>query len=399
MKYSTITTVITLTELQLLPVCVIFEKVMKMKIGIDARAIAKQRTGIGVYLFNILRYINEIDESNEFFLYSNSDFELPFNNLRWHKRIGSGLAAKSGTVWLLGFGNKIILQDHLDVFWGAQQVLPNGLNVRKIITVCDLVWHYYPQTMSRYNLIVHKLFATRSILNANAILCISETTANDLRKIVPNNAPIFVTHCAINENYKPYNPIESRKYISNRYRCSENYILTVGTIEPRKNILSLMKAYKVLKDKYNVIHKLVIAGARGWNNSSFNKDYEKIGFKTDEVIFLGYVPEEDMPKLYSGAEIFVFPSIYEGFGIPLLEAMACGCPVIVSNMSSMPEVIGEAGILVNPNDINEFVKIMHKVLIDSQIKTGLRILGIERAKLFSWKNSARKTLEVLTNNI
>jgi len=369
-----------------------------MRIGIDARVLSNQRTGIGTYLINILRCIEKLDTDNEFFLYSNREIVLPFVNPRWTKRIGTGIIAKLGTPWLNTSGRSQMIRDKIDVFWGAQQVLPIGLKIRKVVTVCDFVWHYYPQTMSKYNLFIHRLFAKKAIINANAILCISENTANDLKILVPNSNPVYVTPCAANTDFKPYGKDESRKYINNKYQFSEKYILSVGTVEPRKNIVSLIKAFKILKDKHRIDSKLVIAGCRGWKTSDLLSEYRKLNFNSNEIVFLGFVSDDDMPKLYSGAEIFVFPSLYEGFGLPVLEAMSCGCPVITSNVSSLPEVVGNAGISIDTNNEKILAYKMDALLNDSNKRTQLSVRGLERTKLFSWERSAKLTLQVVTQN-
>ena len=177
-----------------------------------------------------------------------------------------------------------------------------------------------------------------------------------------------------------------------KYSITGSFILFVGNISPRKNILALLQAFNKLK-KRGIKHKLVIAGKKDQRYEQVLKTLNELNLG-GEVIFTGYVPEEDLPKLYNAADLFVYPSLYEGFGLPILEAMACGTPVVASNVSSLPEVAGDAGLLVNPQDVDALTNAMYKVLTDDKLKESLIDKGLERAKFFSWEKTARETLEV-----
>ena len=167
----------------------------------------------------------------------------------------------------------------------------------------------------------------------------------------------------------------------------------VGTLEPRKNVVALIRAFKKLKRKGCQDYKLVIAGEKGWLYKQIFNEVEHAGLK-NEILFLDVVRDEDLPMLYNCADIFVYPSLYEGFGLPPLEAMACGIPVITSNTSSLPEVVGDAGIMVDPADVNSLCKSMYILLNDKELWNRMSIMGRKRSKLFSWENTAKKMLEI-----
>jgi glycosyltransferase involved in cell wall biosynthesis len=176
-----------------------------------------------------------------------------------------------------------------------------------------------------------------------------------------------------------------------RFGLPGKYILSVGTLEPRKNLSLLVESFALLRKWKIDDYRLVIAGEKGWKYDQIFRTVRDLGLE-DEVRFLGYVPTEDLPLLYRGAELFVYPSLYEGFGVPILEAMACGCPVVASDRASIPEVCGAAGILVAPEDRDDVAEAMGRVLSDPSLADAMRVRGRERAEGFRWETSARALL-------
>jgi glycosyltransferase involved in cell wall biosynthesis len=368
-----------------------------MKIAVDAFPLTtKTASGIPNYTRNILRSMVGLDADHEYFLYCKNPFgfdEAP--NI--YPRLGSTPEANSSsygnTLWLFNKGVWIMKKDGIDLFWGTRQMLPPVLpGMRTLLTAYDLVWHYYPETMERYNLLVTKILAKRSIVSAEHIITISESTSRDLTKVlgVPREKIDVIYPAA--DQYIPLDKDESADYISEKYGTNRNYVLTVSTVEPRKNLPTLLKAFSGLKSEGI---QLLIAGASGWKTSSIHNLYDELGLTEKEVKFLGYVPDEDMNRLYSGARLFVFPSIYEGFGIPALEALSSGTPLIVSDRSSLPEVAGDAGVQLDPYDVEGWRAAISEVMADSELQHRMSGQGIEQAKRFSWEESARKTLKVL----
>ena len=194
-----------------------------------------------------------------------------------------------------------------------------------------------------------------------------------------------------NERFKPLNQKEVAE-VKQKYNLDFPFILFVGVLQPRKNIPTLIKAYYKLK-KEGIKDKLVITGGKGWQYKEIFETVERLNLQK-EVIFTGHIPDDDLPKLYNAADLFAFPSLYEGFGIPPLEAMACGIPVITSNTGSLPEVVGDAGIMVDPYDIDGLAKAMYEVLNNEGLKEEMVKKGLERAKMFSWKKCAKEVLDV-----
>jgi glycosyltransferase involved in cell wall biosynthesis len=179
-----------------------------------------------------------------------------------------------------------------------------------------------------------------------------------------------------------------------KYGVSETYICAVGTIEPRKNLSTLAGSVAFLGKRARFPFQLVIAGGEGWRNSGLHRSVLRAGLSEGNVKFLGFVPEEDLPLLYSGASAFVFPSLHEGFGLPLVEAMACGVPIVASNVSSIPEVVLDAGLLVPPQAPEAFADAIFRVTNDCDLRSRLITKGIERSRLFRWDKAAREVLQV-----
>jgi glycosyltransferase involved in cell wall biosynthesis len=263
---------------------------------------------------------------------------------------------------------------------------------KKVITVYDITPILYPETHKISRIFMHKYFFSPILKSSDKIISISENTKRDIIKHfkIPEDK-IKVIPLAANENFRKLDENETSK-IKSKYNINFPFILYVGTLEPRKNIPNLLNAFYKIK-KQGIAHKLVIAGGKGWKYKEIFETIEKLNLQND-VIFTGYVPDEDLPGLYNAADLFVYPSLYEGFGLPPLEAMQCGTPVITSNTSSLPEVVGDAGIMVNPHDIGELANKMYEVLTNKDLRKELSKKGIERAKLFSWKKCAEETLKV-----
>ena len=282
-----------------------------------------------------------------------------------------------------------------DLYLIANQNL-SFLKLRPKVVFChDIIHQVYPRS-KKYWLLSKLLYA--GLRKAEFIISASESTKRDLLRfhLIPEER-ISVVYRGLNrERFKPDSSGSSN--ITQRYRLSplHRYVLHISSEAPRKNVDGLIKAFHRLKtnDEFSDV-KLLKAG-----NPQYQRDRKKslklirqLGLQED-VIFLGYVPEEDLPELYNIAELFVFPSFYEGFGLPALEAMACGTPVITSNSSSLPEIVGNAAIMVNPYNISDLAEAMHKVLGNKELRKNMISMGLKRVSLFSWKTSAEETLKI-----
>jgi glycosyltransferase involved in cell wall biosynthesis len=274
----------------------------------------------------------------------------------------------------------------------AEPIYLKPKNAKLINTIYDIIPYLFPETYTFSTSFRFKCILPITLKISDKIIVISHHTKKDIIKHfkIPEDK-IKVIHLAANENYKPLKENEINK-VRKKYNLNYPFILYVGGLEPKKNIPTLLKALYKLK-KQGIEHKLVITGEKRWKYKSIFETMEKLNLQRD-VIFTGYVPDEDLPALYNAADLFVYPSLYEGFGLPPLEAMQCGTPVITSNTSSLPEVVGDAGIMVNPYDVDELANEMYEVLTNDGLRDELSKKGLERAKLFSWKKCAEETLKV-----
>lgn len=367
-----------------------------MRIGVDARPLSRQPAGIYRAVRNTLQHLHEVDSENAYYLYSDREFELPLQNGRWRKRISRTLSFLPGSIWLQTDAKRMAVEDGVDVFWGTAHALPLGLPspMRRLLTVNDLVWPVYPETMSLYNRLANRLCFRRSIENADVILVPSRSTGCDLGKLFGfSGLRIRVIPYAVEDCFCPIESKLAARHVAQKYGTCEDYICAVGTLEPRKNFITLVEVVRVLRDRHRCKTQLLIAGAKGWKNSPLEKQIARSGLTEKEVKFLGYVPEEDMPYLYSGASVFVFPSLYEGFGFPVLEAMACGAPVVASSASSIPEVTGDAALLVDSHRPGDLAEAISRIRSDPTLREQLTRSGLARASQLKWSDTARAMLD------
>jgi glycosyltransferase involved in cell wall biosynthesis len=372
-----------------------------VRIGIDAVPLKRQRTGIGNYIYNLVELLPQVAPEHEYFLYSNrkesvASFADPFQ-----ARIDEAFRRLPGSFWLLGRCGGLARKDKVDVFWATGTVLPPFLpaDTLKIITVYDMVWQLYPETTTSYNLFIQKVCTRKAVAEADLIVVISQTTQDALVASlgVPREKTRLV-YPGISQRYKPHDPKKAAEYIASKYGVPSRYMATVGTIEPRKNLRLLIGVLQILKEKAPGCPLLVV-GAKGWKNSDLFREIQASGLTEKEIRFLGYMSDEDMPFFYSGAQVFSFPTLYEGFGLPPVEAMACGSPVVASNADCMPEVLGDAAILESPSDAAGFATAIANVLTDDSLRDAMRARGICRAQRYRPDASARRLLEVFEEAI
>jgi glycosyltransferase involved in cell wall biosynthesis len=262
-----------------------------------------------------------------------------------------------------------------------------------VLTIHDLIFLLFPEYHLPLNKWFLNSFVPLFIRRADAIIAVSKCTKGDLIRYysVPSEK-IKVIYEGVDARFQPVTEPDALARVRAIYGLPERFILYVGTIEPRKNLSTLLEAYKLLREE-GLEHRLVIVGRKGWLYKGFFQRLRELGLE-GEVIFPGFVPDGDLPALYSAADLFVFPSLYEGFGLPVLEAMACGTPVIASNSSSLPEVIEDAGIMVDPLDVGALLRAIELILRDERMRREMRARGLEQAAKFSWERAARETLEV-----
>jgi glycosyltransferase involved in cell wall biosynthesis len=375
-----------------------------MKVGIISCFVDRQRTGIGNYTYDLIKNLIKIGKADNLYLihYKRSkdeiyikthDLIIPIPEILLHIPKIPGLISMFSLPYIIKKSKIDIL--HFPAHWGAQ-IMSFFLNlkVKKILTIHDLTPLLYPHTHMKHSVIIWNSTLKLIKNKIDIIIADSQNTKNDCIKYLNIfEKKIKIIYSAADEIYQPINnKREIKEEIYKKYNVEIPFILYVGTLEKRKNIPTLIKAFYKLK-KMNIPHKLVIVGGRGWLYDDIFKTVEALKLQKD-VIFTGYVPKEDLVKFYNLADLFVYPSLYEGFGLPPLEAMACGCAVITSNTSSLPEVVGDAGILVDPYNVEELAKIMYEVLTNEGLRKELSKKGLERAKLFNWRKTAEETWKV-----
>lgn len=371
-----------------------------MKIGLEIQSILKDKTGVGWYTQKIIENFNnsEIEfEGYGFNFLNRNDIKEELEHLNFNCKINNFIPYSIyRRIWkFIPISYNTLFNSDVDIYHFFNYIVPPKINGKVIVTVYDMVYKVYPETMTKRNYERLDKELKRSVDRADKIITISKNSKKEIVKFLDvDEAKIEIVYPGIDKNlyFKDYND-EDIKRVRNKYNLPLKYILYLGTLEPRKNIIRIIDAYAALKNQIDENICLVIAGKKGWMYEDIFNKVDTYGLK-DDVIFTGYVDEKDKPIIYKMSKVFIFPSLYEGFGMPVLEAMAAGVPVITSNTSALPEVVGDAGILVNPYDILEIANSLKKILEDSQIRLQLIEKGLKQSLKFSWKKSAEKLLEI-----
>jgi len=362
-----------------------------MIIGVDGNeANIQNRVGSGEYSFEILKNLVKIcDEEIVVYLKDKPLNDLPEKSSKLSYKIFG-----PSKFWTqVGLPLNLYLRNPKpDVFFTPGHYAPRFCPCPSVITVFDLSYTHFPQLFNKSDLYQLKNWTSYSVKKAQAVLTISESSKKDIVKYYKKDPQkVFVTYLGYDRNlFKPVKDSNKLQKVRRKYDIRGDYIFFLGTIQPRKNLVKLLEAIKDI----NVA--LVISGKKGWLYDDFFSKIEDPKIK-DKVILTDYVQDEDLPALFSGAQAFVLSSLWEGFGIPILEAMACGCPVIASDRSSLPEVVGDSGVLVNSEDVEAITDGIQKVLTNKKFAQELSVKGIAQAEKFSWEQCATKTLKVLKN--
>lgn len=360
-------------------------------IGIDARLTYYTQGGIAQYTQHIIRELAGITSPHTFtILQSRKDARNLATGPNQHKAACWTPAHHKLERLALALE---LLPRGLDLLHSPDFIPPLNGGFRSVITVHDLAFLRYPQFLTEESRNYYAGQINDAVDRADHIIAVSEATRSDLIELlgVPEHK-ITVVYEAASEQFKPPTPAEVER-MQQKHNLPAPYILFVSTIEPRKNIGGLLRAYAALTDVMPDAPQLVVVGGKGWLYDEVMALYERLKLG-ERVRWLGRVDYADLPVLYGGAEVFCLPSFYEGFGLPPLEAMACGTPVVVSGRASLPEVVGEAGLYVDPDDTDSIVDVLNLVLTDSALAAGLRAKGLARASMFSWSRAARETMAV-----
>ncbi len=368
-----------------------------MKIGINARGLSIPVGGVASYMDRLIPRLIRTDRTNDYVVFHSSCrhvgsfagaqevFIPPRHPLLWEN------------VWLSRAARKY----GIDALFCPKNLVPLFLprTIKTIAVVLDLL--YFPVMGERFSeylwqdTLYMRLFLRRSLKRTDRIIAISENTRRDVDALCPAVGDRLTTvHLGVGPIREESLSEERRQFIRTRYGLNTPYIFYCGSLSPRKNIVRTLEAFAAIKG--NIPHNFVVTAGKSWKDRPVFDAVKRLHL-SDRFVKLGTVPVEDMPALYGMADMFVYPSLYEGFGLPVLEAMACGCPVLTSNTSSLPEVAGDAALTVDPRDASSIASGMLKILTDREEAERLRNKGLERARRFTWEKTARETIDVFNS--
>lgn len=372
-----------------------------MKIGIDISQIVYEGTGVAVYTTSLVEALLRLDKENEYVLFGSS-----LRKKTILKQFIKSLNAKNVNKKLFFLPPKILeflwngihvfpvesLIGKVDVYHSSDWLEPPTRSAKRVTTIHDFAVFKYPETFSSrggHDIVKNQKRKLHFVKRySDKIIAVSQNTKQDAIDILGiSKNKISVVYEAAEPVYSPRGEDDITR-VKNKFKINGDYLLCVGTREPRKNLEKVIMAYKELVKAYPDL-VLVIVGKYGWGEDNLKFKIENLKMK-----ILGFVEKEDLAVLYSGATAFVYPSLYEGFGLPILEAMACGCPVITSKIGSMKEIAGEAALLVDPENINDIAGAISKVIRGEKVKEELKIKGLGRAGDFSWEKAALETLAI-----
>ena len=376
-----------------------------MRIGIDARTLSGRYTGDRTYWRGLIGGLAVIDTQNEYVLYTRLplDGDPPTGlgpNFTWRQVP----TPQNDALWMLTAWPRVLKADKIDLAHTQYNIPLLGAPCPVVTTVHDLSFRVHPDLFLPKDRWVLNTLVPRSMQKAAAVIAVSESTRRDILRFcpgVPKENVRVVLEAADARFQLPAEGQETARGMANKRLGLDDrpYLLAVGVLQPRKNLAVLLDAFALLKLGLKLEgnpppHRLIIVGKRGWLDDT---DAQLAALPEEvrrDIVLAGYVADDDLPTLYGGADALCYPSRYEGFGLPPLEAMACGCPVLVSRSSSLPEVVGDAGILLSPDDSGAWAGALGKLLSAPTVLTRWRERGPERAALFSWEKAAHETLEV-----
>jgi len=369
-----------------------------MHIAINAHLLAHtrsfRRAGVSNYVEALLTHLGQIDRENRYTIYTTRGIDaralgLP-PNFRVRPSLLPTINPRVRIPWEQFLAPALLRLSGADVFHGVLNVAPLACPTASVITIHDLAFLVFPQTFRRVNR-TYLTWATKvSAKRAARILAVSEATRQEvIRLLCTPPERVVVTYDACEERFRPPPP-EQLAAFRRRAGLPERFILFVSTLEPRKNVPTLLDAYARIAPHTDA--PLIIGGGKGWLYDEIFARAEALNLG-DRVRFVGFIDGADLPLWYAAATVFTLPSLYEGFGMPLLEAMACGTPAVTTTSSSLPEVVGEAGLTVPPRDAEALGEALLRILNDAELRAELRERGLRQARRFSWRETAERTLD------
>jgi glycosyltransferase involved in cell wall biosynthesis len=360
-----------------------------MIIGIDSsKAAIEKRTGVENYVYQLILHLPKIDTKNTYYFYTNQ--KLPAETLASKNVIEKLFKIKR--LWNKFFLPLYLIKEKTEIYIQPLDMVPKTACKNSIAIVHDLASYKFPDAYSGSERKLQDATLKNIAVNAKKIVCVSNSTKNDLIKYFPSiKDKITVIYPSYNEEI--YHPIKGQKDVLN---LKTKYFLFVGRLEERKNVTRIVKAFKIFKEKTNLPHKLVLAGKAGFGFETIRDLINQLPAKIkNDIVMSGYIKNEDILDLYAGAEAFIYPSLYEGFGIAVLDAMAAGTPVITANTSSLPEAAGDAAILVNPQNEKEIAKALETISTDKHTREEVIQKGYEHIKKFSWDKTAADFVKLM----
>ena len=366
-----------------------------LRIAIDAHSVGTGLAGNESYIANLIEALAEIDKVNRYTLYVTKPAAIERFKDRWpHVKVKRTLPHTPLVRIPLTLATELRRRpvDLLHVQYTAPPLAPCPV----VTTIHDISFEHLPDTFKRRSRMQLRLTVKRSARSAAHVITSSEYSRRDLIEtyhLAPER--VSVTPLAAPAHFAPVTDEAELRRVRELYRIEGEYVLAVGSIQPRKNLVRLINAYSDLRRRRTQakLPKLVLVGKRAWLYDETLEAIERCGLGND-LHLTGYVPERDLPALYTGALCFAYPSYFEGFGLPPLEAMQCGTPVIAGNRTSLPEVVGDAGLLFDPFETSAITSALARVIDDAELRRALRVKGLERARLFDWRKTAQMTLKI-----
>jgi alpha-1,3-rhamnosyl/mannosyltransferase len=374
-----------------------------MRVGLDGSPLLELKTGVGRYTHELMIALNRFSIDLELFYYYGASWSQHIISRDVDDVRSSGHAVKIALKKWLPVVLKVRIKDKifkcgyrknkLDLYHATNYIAP-GFDIPLAVTVYDLSFLRYPNAHPANRLAWLAKGFPSTIQRARQVITISEFSKNEINELLGvSKEKMSVAYPGVDSRFKPLNPDFLTQKLKNWSLKPDEYLLSVGTLEPRKNLVNLFKAYELLPDSIKKNWPLVVVGMSGWKEKTIIKEMEVL-IRKGNLIPLGYLSDDQLAVIYAGAKLFVYLSLYEGFGLPPLEAMACGTPVVASNRTSLPEVVGDAGILVDPENIESVAWTLESVLDDSKRCIEMSELGQRQASNFTWQACAEKTYKV-----
>jgi len=366
-----------------------------MKIAVHGSHLCQEREdGNQTYILNLFRAIRDIDKKNQYIFYYNKPSTKKIEAVNFEHKIH-----QAPLMWTQRVFPFLLRRDKPDILFMPIQMLPflKAKSQKSVVTIHDLAFLLYPETFPAKDAFLHKLYVREAITKADHLIAITEATKQDIIKFYKVNPDkiTVVYHGVDKERFRLMQKGEESlvENVKSKYNITKPYILYIGNVQPRKNIQGLIKAYQQMRKNTKHNYQLVIAGAKAWLVENV---MQEIGNEyREDIIFTGRFEDAELAPLLWGSDLFVLPSFYEGFGLPILEAMACGIPTLVSNTPSLVEVGGEASLSFNPHSVDDMAKVLDNVISDSDLRQEMRAKGLKRVEDFSWSRCAKETIQVI----